>query len=1005
MPQIIGSTYEIIKGIGSGGGGDVFLAKHLRLDKLVVLKADKRKITAKQETLRREVDALKNLSHTYIPQVYDFFIDGDTVYTVMDYIEGESLDKPLARGNVFPQAQVITWACQLLEALVYLHSRPPYGILHSDIKPANVMLTPEGDIRLIDFNIALALKEEGAVYVGRSRGYASPEHYGQSFSISRDGDATEVDKVPLMHSETDATEITGRFLSSSSGSLSATTTGRKVLVDKRSDIYSLGATLYHLLSGVKPAERAIDVKRLLIPGVSDQVADIIAKAMNPNPEGRFQSAEEMLDAFKHLHARDKRVIRFRRRKSIVAACVVTVFFAGVGCILGGIGKMQAEEEEKRIEAEEAERNTREHAQIEVAAEREMKEKSQEEAQAEKEKKIVAQKEKDALAFIASSSDRLMNGDRNGAYMDALRALDLETVYDDRAQLAMNNALGIYDVFDGFKYELTVNLPSEVLKFSLSPNGKKLVALSSGFFSVFDTLDGTLLAQLDADPSALSDAVFVDNDTLIYAAADGIALYRVSTGQRLWTVKKGTSISLSDDGSRVATVYTDESVGYVYEVSTGEVIKTIDFGGRHQSKTMVDTFLDPEDNLWALNDNGSWLAMSFFDGSISLYNLNDDFEATMFEGGSDFRHFEGGFFGDYFGACGNGSSGSFASILNLDDLGVQVSFPDSTSNYHLRVSEGGFFVSNEATIVYVDMESSNLSEAAFTSSEVVSFEIGENGVFVITSDERVCCFDNFANITDVFEDVGKRVFVSQKADTLAMGSFDSKTIKILNKETHKETEYTTYDGLYEHSESRITTDLKHIMQFDYKDFRVLSAEGEIVAEGLFPDQEQIYDQQFIRPDDHKVDYLEVTWYDGTVRQYSAENGNLISEVKKEAPDKSLKDEFFTEYWRIESPLHGTPEVYDRFTGEKLGELEYESYLTYVTQVGDIAIAQFINADGEQSGIALNTDMEKIAEMPLLCDVLSDGTLFFDDMKGNIRRSHINRSMEVGQRLAEYRDSNG
>lgn len=160
MPQMIASTYELREKIGSGGGGIVYLGRHVRLDKLVVLKADKRTLAAKPEVLRREVDALKNLSHTYIPQVYDFVAEGDTVYTVMDYIEGESLDRHLQRGEHFPQPQLIKWSCQLLEALCYLHGRPPHGILHSDIKPANIMLTPQGDICLIDFNIALALGEE-----------------------------------------------------------------------------------------------------------------------------------------------------------------------------------------------------------------------------------------------------------------------------------------------------------------------------------------------------------------------------------------------------------------------------------------------------------------------------------------------------------------------------------------------------------------------------------------------------------------------------------------------------------------------------------------------------------------------------------------------------------------------------------------------------------------------------------------------------------------------------
>ncbi len=184
MPEIIGSTYELKKQLGMGGGGVVYLAQHLRLNKQVVLKADKRKPSTNPEMLRREVDVLKELSHPYIPQVYDYFLENGIVYTVIDYVEGESLDKPLKRGVRFPQAQVILWARQLLEAVAYLHSpthgNPPKGFVHSDIKPANIMCRPNGDICLIDFNIALAIGEESVI--GASKGYASPEHYGLDYS-------------------------------------------------------------------------------------------------------------------------------------------------------------------------------------------------------------------------------------------------------------------------------------------------------------------------------------------------------------------------------------------------------------------------------------------------------------------------------------------------------------------------------------------------------------------------------------------------------------------------------------------------------------------------------------------------------------------------------------------------------------------------------------------------------------------------------------------------------
>ena len=137
MPAVIASTYAIIGEIGSGGGGTVYLAEHLRLGKKVVLKADKRKITTSPELLRREVDVLKELRHRYIPQVYDFFVENDTVFTVMDYVDGESLDRVLKREGRVPQAQVLHWTVQLLEALSYLHSPthgdPPRGYVHSDI--------------------------------------------------------------------------------------------------------------------------------------------------------------------------------------------------------------------------------------------------------------------------------------------------------------------------------------------------------------------------------------------------------------------------------------------------------------------------------------------------------------------------------------------------------------------------------------------------------------------------------------------------------------------------------------------------------------------------------------------------------------------------------------------------------------------------------------------------------------------------------------------------------
>lgn len=179
QPRLMAGIYELREEIGSGGGGVIYKAWHTRLQKDVVLKELRQGLSASLEIQRAEADILKNLRHSYLPQLYDFVVDGGRVYTVIDFIPGESFDKLLAGGKRYPQQQVIVWARQLLEALTYLHSQTP-PILHSDIKPANIMRMPGGDVCLIDFNISLLLGDDGAAPVGRSHGYASPEQYGPS---------------------------------------------------------------------------------------------------------------------------------------------------------------------------------------------------------------------------------------------------------------------------------------------------------------------------------------------------------------------------------------------------------------------------------------------------------------------------------------------------------------------------------------------------------------------------------------------------------------------------------------------------------------------------------------------------------------------------------------------------------------------------------------------------------------------------------------------------------
>ncbi|MBQ5326133.1 MAG: serine/threonine protein kinase, partial [Oscillospiraceae bacterium] len=245
--EILNNTYKVIGHIGSGGGGSVYRAYHLNLKKDVVLKLinDKAK---KSLDARGEVDILKNVKHTYLPTVFDFQEVNGQIYTVMDFVEGSDFSKLLKDGQRFSQKDVIRWAVQLCEALDYLHKQDP-PIIHSDIKPANIMLTPKGDICLIDFNVSQLFSDDGTVVRGRTHGYAPPEQY----DTTKSREYTYSEETRLDDTVLDSETVTDdNAVAGTSPSLKTKGFGVSQKLDARSDIYSLGATLYHILSGVRP---------------------------------------------------------------------------------------------------------------------------------------------------------------------------------------------------------------------------------------------------------------------------------------------------------------------------------------------------------------------------------------------------------------------------------------------------------------------------------------------------------------------------------------------------------------------------------------------------------------------------------------------------------------------------------------------------------------------------------------------------------------------------------
>lgn len=332
----LNGVYTLLEEIGSGGGGTVYKAYHENLKKYVVVKQIN-DIAKEVLDTRAEADILKNLRNSYLPQVYDFIQSEGEIYTVIDFIEGESLDKTLEREGKIDQKEVLKWARQLADALAYLHSQKP-PIIHSDIKPANIMLTPERNICLIDFNVSLAFDDNKRTSVGISEGYSPPEqyrNYAMYCSISgamRQTVAVGERKTKLVSEadESRQTEYTER--------LTETLVGRGV--DERSDIFSLGATLYHLLTGVCPAERFEEIVpiRNYKGLVSDGFSAIIEKMMELQPEKRYQNGVELAEALKNIYKLDTLYKRYRQKYiaagvGLIGAYLVSGLLIGTGSFM------------------------------------------------------------------------------------------------------------------------------------------------------------------------------------------------------------------------------------------------------------------------------------------------------------------------------------------------------------------------------------------------------------------------------------------------------------------------------------------------------------------------------------------------------------------------------------------------------------------------------------------------------------------------------------------------
>lgn len=276
---VLRERYEILELIGQGGMGAVYRASDLRLTgRLCAVKEILPGLVAYQEDLAsyqaqfyQEASTLAQLDHPNLPKVSDYFSQENREYLLMDYVPGKDLkelmDDARSQDEFLPEEEVMEWARQLCDALAYLHTRTPV-ILHRDIKPSNIKLTPSGHIKLVDFGLVKVVEpdENRTVTVVQGRGtvqYTPLEQYGG------DGGHTDV----------------------------------------RTDVYALGATLYHLLTLRAPIDArqrflhpgSLALPRTINPAISATTERAIMAAMAMHPDDRPASVEDFTDLLFSTH--------------------------------------------------------------------------------------------------------------------------------------------------------------------------------------------------------------------------------------------------------------------------------------------------------------------------------------------------------------------------------------------------------------------------------------------------------------------------------------------------------------------------------------------------------------------------------------------------------------------------------------------------------------------------------------------------------------------------------
>ncbi len=548
-------------------------------------------------------------------------------------------------------------------------------------------------------------------------------------------------------------------------------------------------------------------------------------------------------------------------------------------------------------------------------------------------------ENQSYVLAEYSTAELAAGDPDTALLLALSGLPNDFANPERPlvaapQKALADALGVYDLADGHRPHKRLALPVAASKLALSPGERYGLAVYPFELRIFDPESGETSVTLPTVRSALADAEFLSDETVVYAGENGAEAYDVANHAVLWRGDAATAIAVSYDKKVVAAVDRAAGEALVYNAS-GEQTGSVSFNGKKMRVPADDSFLNPHDTLFELSADGAKLAVSFEDGSLSLFDVATGEERILYHSDRAF-HFSGGFSGNTLAfAAVEGEPFSY-NIQAYDAAGeVIASYISESSRFIPFTGREGVYFAIGNQIIELDLATGETALIAAAGGAIEAFS-QRGGEYLVCQSSGVYSFYGVDGVREHRSDHVCNFPVMGDRYSLT-GGYDSNIVRVLRREDYSGANVLEYDGDYDFSEAKIHPANGRAAFYSYRGLRLCELNGNIIAETAFPSPDDVLNTEY----DKESGNISVIYKDAFLL-YSGLDGSLLLEAQgKTEPDNNVESVIYTKFGVSVLDENGLATLYD-FTGGAVASAQARAEASAALEIGGHLLEE---ADGK------------------------------------------------------------